>query len=722
MKRLYPILFVFLLIFSTFSPAFATLAVKAGENVYTDIADGTYEIGVNFYKSGTNKREKSTAGDYMSDLATLKVAESVYELTLYNKSPIVIFSSFELEGVKANTVKTATGDDIIFSLTELKSDYESVITYEVPLIGLVHEGVTMDVELVGLENLPKKQVEPEPQPGEGDGNDDSQEPGETNEPGIGNDDSEESGETNEPGQPQNPGNGNGGGSQNPGRPPAVPVEVPEKSAINLELGNYTIEFKAAKAEAAETSSMARYLDNPAKVSVRDDAIYVTLKINDHKTVTGFQVEGKEPVNVNVDEGNNLREVTYKLDKFYNLHEARVQYTVATPMGTHEGNQPLRLIFDQNSVEQFVKQVELNKQVEVEPGQVVQVPDQNVAIEMPVYLPLGTKIEIVVKDEQEVPNTEEGFKVAGAVIDVKLIFPNSEDYRGDFTLTLPYDKEQFSSDQVDIYYYNETTKEWEKQNGTVDEENGTITVVVNHFSTYGVLAAEDTTGPVKVCENGEYIVPIEVLKADEDVTSVTNDYIKDNQAKLIVEDGKFKVQVTVTSATWWQYFKILTDGQYKDVRVISEDTANNERVVEFDIDNPNEIILGKVHIIVTGIPGFEYDNVYDIRIKLDVSGLDLEGCDVETEAGGNPPAASGGNNNNGGNGSNQQGPDTVDNNHVDGLTFDRNADGDKNENNVKAERLNPKTSDLSKIGLYVSLIILSLIPLVIKLRTRFSTVN
>lgn len=83
----------------------------------------------------------------------------------------------------------------------------------------------------------------------------------------------------------------------------------------------------------------------------------------------------------------------------------------------------------------------------------------------------------------------------------IIGPDGEKAQKPFTLTMSYEKDQFSSDEVDIYYYNEDQGLWIEQNGTVNEEEGTITVEVDHFSTYGVLS-KDTSSILEDKESNE----------------------------------------------------------------------------------------------------------------------------------------------------------------------------------------------------------------------------
>ncbi len=118
-------------------------------------------------------------------------------------------------------------------------------------------------------------------------------------------------------------------------------------------------------------------------------------------------------------------------------------------------------------------------------------------------------------------------------------------------------------------------------------------------------------------NGEYSVPFSVLKDTGSEPSATAEYVV-SPAKLIVQNGKMHVIMTLNNSSWWQYFKV----NGTDVQVLSEDTANDKRVVKFEVKDITQLVGAKIHIIVTGIPGFSYDNKYDIRFKFNSTTIPL----------------------------------------------------------------------------------------------------
>ena len=123
------------------------------------------------------------------------------------------------------------------------------------------------------------------------------------------------------------------------------------------------------------------------------------------------------------------------------------------------------------------------------------------------------------------------------------------------------------------------------------------------------------------QDGKYQIPFQVLKDTSDEISATAEYV-DGTAEISIENGKIQAQLTLKNSSCWKEFQVETAaGQaYSDVTTVSEDTDKQLRVVTFPIDDLTRVINAKVHIIVTGIPGFEYDHHYDIRLRFDTGGI------------------------------------------------------------------------------------------------------
>lgn len=122
---------------------------------------------------------------------------------------------------------------------------------------------------------------------------------------------------------------------------------------------------------------------------------------------------------------------------------------------------------------------------VYPEQKVIVKDTDVSIVMPNDLPIGTKATIHLNKTTEA-TTEDGYLLtkAGDIVTIDFTFPeNAQNYEGEYILELGY---QDQSDDIAIFYFDETTEYWKYIGGTLNSDRQTIEQVVKDFSTYGVF--------------------------------------------------------------------------------------------------------------------------------------------------------------------------------------------------------------------------------------------
>lgn len=166
------------------------------------------------------------------------------------------------------------------------------------------------------------------------------------------------------------------------------------------------------------------------------------------------------------------------------------------------------------------------------------------------------------------------------------------------------------------------------------------------------------------EDGEYELPLEVLDASGSGTSTADQYIV-SPANLIVEDGKNLVQITIKESSM---LKSLTVGS--STQTISEDEANDTRVEQFEVADLDQVVSGKMHVVVPEMPDFPgYDKNHDVQFKFDTSGLPGGQADDESEE----------------NDENDKG--------------DSNDEKDEDENGVAPSEDNPKTGDSAPILLF-----------------------
>lgn len=141
------------------------------------------------------------------------------------------------------------------------------------------------------------------------------------------------------------------------------------------------------------------------------------------------------------------------------------------------------------------EIKPGEETEVNAGDTVniQLEGTNTTITMPEDLPSGVRIKVKDARDSEEAKRAAPLVIAGDVFDVIIYGLNDGDIKKPFILTMGYDNETYSKDEVTIYYYDESKKDWKKQEiAVVDAVAGTITLEVPHFSMYGVFADKDDT--------------------------------------------------------------------------------------------------------------------------------------------------------------------------------------------------------------------------------------
>ena len=140
-----------------------------------------------------------------------------------------------------------------------------------------------------------------------------------------------------------------------------------------------------------------------------------------------------------------------------------------------------------NLEDIIVEVEPRKETPVQAGETVKIKDKEdyVSIKLPTDLPANTKIIIDTIEEVE----SKDMSIAGAIVDVQFIFADGATFTGDYVLTLAV-LDELNEESPGIYYFNEENDAWEYVGGEMDEDNKTISTVVNHFSTYGVFLMDD----------------------------------------------------------------------------------------------------------------------------------------------------------------------------------------------------------------------------------------
>lgn len=180
-------------------------------------------------------------------------------------------------------------------------------------------------------------------------------------------------------------------------------------------------------------------------------------------------------------------------------------------------------------------------------------------------------------------------------------------------------------------------------------------------------------------DGTYDVPFELKEAGSDSTSIADGYFS-KPAKLIVENGTSTVQLTITNSEW---VKSLS-GPQGAASVVSEDKSNDSRTVQMEVGDLSQPVTMNMHVVVPEeIAGMEYDNNHTVRGAFDVSGVPAKATPAQTN------------------------------------DEEKNADNQSEQPvaETTAEE-NPPTGDRTSIGLYVALLLSSVVVFAIY-RLRFA---
>lgn len=130
-----------------------------------------------------------------------------------------------------------------------------------------------------------------------------------------------------------------------------------QSIIDLDEGKYAIGVQTLQKDEDEPSAMANYLSQTAVVTNQEGVLTLSLLIQLQKTITGFQVENQagelmDAIDVQVNDEADRRFEMFKLDQLPSILNVRVQYEIEHEGQNFKGDEPLRLSFDEESLEKL----------------------------------------------------------------------------------------------------------------------------------------------------------------------------------------------------------------------------------------------------------------------------------------------------------------------------------------------------------------------------------
>lgn len=142
--------------------------------------------------------------------------------------------------------------------------------------------------------------------------------------------------------------------------------------------------------------------------------------------------------------------------------------------------------------------------------------------------------------------------------------------------------------------------------------GIIGLLTLHLSAASAAAAADELA------DGTYSIDIRVLKPNSNEISRMDEYVIGDET-LSVRDGRKVISFTLKDSSSITGLKVKGNGALADVQVIREDQSNNTRDVAFEWDGKSDTLEAWVSIYIQ-LPGFTYDEQYDLRMVLDLDSI------------------------------------------------------------------------------------------------------
>lgn len=125
------------------------------------------------------------------------------------------------------------------------------------------------------------------------------------------------------------------------------------AANSLEEGTYEIDFTILKNNANEASMMNDYVENKARLSVRDGKKFVSITLTDHQSITGFKVEQNGSLQdakiISENKNNNTRVVEFEVDDITKINNAWVSIYMNIPGFLYDANYDVRISLHSNTI-------------------------------------------------------------------------------------------------------------------------------------------------------------------------------------------------------------------------------------------------------------------------------------------------------------------------------------------------------------------------------------
>ncbi len=653
MKKLATIFSIMVLAFSLFGQQFT----YAAANNYDNLAYGTYDITAKALNADSN--EASGAAGFIEEDAQLKISESgIYFTVTVPHNDMAEITGMQIEGAQP----TKNGEQWTYKIASVKQTLQAKVQYEVPALNMKHD-VPFKFALEGLDKIPEKQ-EPE-----------------VEKPEV---------------KPE------------PEKPEVEEDKKPEEEekAPTLKKGYYTVGAAYLHASKDEASSMGRYLSNPVFVNVKDNQVELTITVNDHKTVTKLQVDGKNAKSTKVD--GNTRYETFTIANLEKPVSAYVEYEAPYGGSVHKGNAQFRVQFDTKSAKQSSASAQPGYGIDAEQEKLadglyaidaafinakngensamarylgeqayVSVKDGKATI----YFLIndnGTVTKLTVNDQESIEQIKNGKQTLAAFT----VNPLTMDLKGYAEYEAPFNgSTHYGNAGFDIAL-NESTIQAVKQLPFENEKS-------KEDDKEEAKPKPETPKPeVQEPTVKGYTIDYIIKHATKDEASAADKFFE-KPGILLKKDGKNYLQIKVNN--WSMIGSLKVNGQ--SATVIQEDKKADTATVQFQVsEDLSKVVQLSMKVTVPGL----YETTHEARLVMDAKSVveDQSGNDYVVQA----PSV-------GNNDETLKKPEFGSNGTETG------------KQNVAGAQKNPQTGDKSNLVLYSVLLLASLTLLVIQYRKR-----
>ncbi|MGE7922648.1 NEAT domain-containing protein [Viridibacillus arvi] len=516
----------------------------------------------------------------------------------------------------------------------------------------------------------------------------------------------------------------------------------------LKNGEYTINFSFLY-KGAPSNHMDNYIVKPATLFVKNGNKDIQLTLKNASVIAGFTVNGKEPEVVSNDGENRV--IKFSVSDLSKMEDV----LISVKAGAYESKYEMQMQFDTASITAVNVPKEEKPEVE-KPNEETEQPkedkpivtgpsdkvvkladgeytanfntintDSAEASSMASYFENPATVKVkngkqyvylkIVKGSSMIPYLE--IEKSGAFTkmeevstdgDTRIVRFEAENVGKVMKANVYVSAGAYKKTYDFRFVFDTTSIQAVKQDTTEEKPSGEKP---SEEKPSGEVKEEENTLPG--LKNGVYSLPFVFLVNGKETDKMDNNI--QNPAQLTVKDGKNYVSITLKGTNTLTGFKVEKNKKFVEPTVLS--STNNSKVVQFEVADLEKLLNVQVKIDIAEI---NYHHEYTLQMKFDTANL-LSGSKDKTENDSKEESGTGtvkDNDTNAGNTTNNTQVEEDNNDKT--PEFDRESESEKEKDpstTSSDKEKNSQTFDNAQLGMYLALLVGSLLGLVRRYRTR-----